>query len=172
MGAGGRLEKRYVVSMGGIRMKRFLMVVGIMVVVPFLMGAAQDRRISDNDGNVLEITSGGAAEVEAVIETASGVPIEAEIKSGTSIVTGINSVLTAGTREVLASSQEIRSVILKGGTQNSGLIYVGGTDVSSVGLTLDTGEMITLEVDNLADIYIDSNQSGNVNRVEYLGIVP
>lgn len=82
---------------------------------------------------------------------------------------GQKAVTTAGTELVLASSQALLSgVTVKALHGNTGWIYVGTNPVtSSTGFVLDAGEQIFIEVDNLADVYIDSSVNGE--GVSYIG---
>jgi hypothetical protein len=75
---------------------------------------------------------------------------------------GQNTVTSAGTEEALASSQTLTSgVTVKALHANTGYIYVGTNPVTSTtGFVLDAGEQIFIEVDNLADVYIDCSVSG------------
>jgi len=64
----------------------------------------------------------------------------------------------AGTRSVLASTQTIKSIIIKALSSNLGTIYVGNSTVSSTnGYELNAGESITLSIADLSTIYIDSS---------------
>lgn len=82
---------------------------------------------------------------------------------------GQKTVTTAGTELVLASSQALQSgVTIKALHANTGMVYVGKDPVtSSTGFVLDAGESIFVEVDNLADIYIDVSVNGE--GVSYIG---
>lgn len=78
-----------------------------------------------------------------------------------SIISGQKSVTTAGTREVLGASTAIQGIIIKANRTNTGNIFVGDATVaSSNGFVLDRGAAVSFDVDNLADIYIDSSVNG------------
>ena len=75
---------------------------------------------------------------------------------------GQKSVTTAGTRVQLSSvSYLIHSITIKAKSGNTGSIYVGASDVISTnGFILAAGEGISLDVDNLNDIWLDSSVNG------------
>jgi len=75
----------------------------------------------------------------------------------TSCGSGVTTVTTAGTQVALGSSTAIDSVTIKALSTNTGLIYVGTSTVSSAdGFQLSAGDSVSLDVDNLTDVYIDS----------------
>lgn len=77
------------------------------------------------------------------------------------VYTGKTTVTTAGTRVVLASTQAITSVTVKALAANTGTIYVGNVGVSSAnGFQLAAKESVSLDITDLATLYIDSSVSG------------
>lgn len=87
----------------------------------------------------------------------------------TTFYMGQNAITTAGAEEALASSQALLSgVTVKALHANTGMIYVGTNPVTSTtGFVLDAGEQIFIEVDNLADVYVDCSVSGE--GVSFIG---
>lgn len=86
----------------------------------------------------------------------------------TLVYTGQTNVTTAGTRVALGSSQAVKSVVIKAKTTNTGLIYVGGSTVtSSNGFILSAGDTVSIDIANIATISIDSSVNGE--GVSYLG---
>lgn len=86
---------------------------------------------------------------------------------------GVKVVTTAGSHEPLAASTDCKVVIIQAQTDNTGDIAVGASGVDATvatgnGVLLDAGEKIMLEVDNLADIFIDATVSGEGARYLYL----
>jgi hypothetical protein len=78
-----------------------------------------------------------------------------------SISNGSKAVTTAGTAVALATSTACQSVLIQAKAANTGVIYVGGSTVSSTsGIFLYAGESVEMSVDNLADINIDSSVNG------------
>ena len=95
---------------------------------------------------------------------------QVDLKALNRIVThGQNAVSSAGTAEVLGTSFDIRSVTIRANSGNTGNIYIGGVNVdSSNGYILDSGESIVADVDNIDDVYIDSDTSSE--GVSYVAI--
>ena len=75
---------------------------------------------------------------------------------------GQTTVAAAGTEVVLASSQALLSgVTVKAMAANTGYMYVGKNPVTSTtGFELAAEQQIFIEVDNLADVYVDASVSG------------
>lgn len=85
---------------------------------------------------------------------------------------GVKTVTTAGTDVALAASTTCKKVDIQAQTDNTGLIAVGGsgvdaTEATGTGIILEAGDIYTLEIDNLADIYIDSTVNGEGVRYCY-----
>jgi hypothetical protein len=79
----------------------------------------------------------------------------------TTIYNGRKAVTTAGVRVSLASSQAIKSVAIKALVGNTGFIYVGDSAVaSSNGFQLSAGDTVSLDISNLATIFLDSSVNG------------
>jgi len=86
--------------------------------------------------------------------------VNATILPAGTVGNGQNTVASAGTAEALAGSTAIESVTIKALHANTGMIYVGDSGVDSTnGFVLDAGETVSMDVDNLADIYIDADTS-------------
>lgn len=98
-------------------------------------------------------------------ETSSASPLPVATTSGiTGIADGRKVVTTAGTRVTLAASTACKQVIITAETDNTGIVVVGGSTVVAAlatrqGVPLYAGDTITLEIDNLADVYLDSTVS-------------
>jgi hypothetical protein len=81
-------------------------------------------------------------------------------QSRPSLNSGQTTVTTAGTHIQLPSNA-CATVTIKAKKANTGLIYVGGSSVTSGnGLILEAGEQITLNITNTNLLYIDSSVSG------------
>lgn len=94
---------------------------------------------------------------------------QATITPLTSCGSGVTTVTTAGTQVALGSSTAIDSVTIKALSTNTGLIYVGTSTVSSAdGFQLSAGDSVSLDVDNLTDVYIDS--AVNAEGVSYIWV--
>lgn len=92
-----------------------------------------------------------------------------DINPNSTILNGQKTVATAGTAEALAASTACKWVIVKALTSNTGNVYVGNSSVSSSnGYILEPGEAISLDVDDLATVYIDVDTNGE--GVSYIGV--
>ena len=92
------------------------------------------------------------------------------ITAVTGLNTGRQTVTTAGTRIALASSTTCKSVIITAETDNTGVIVVGGSGViaslaTRQGTPLYALGSVCFEVDDLADVFIDSTV--NTDGVTY-----
>lgn len=85
-----------------------------------------------------------------------------ELNPGSSILNGQETVAVVGTAEPLATaSTPIISVTVKALHGNTGMVYVGNEDVTSAtGYVLDAGEPVSIDIDDLADVYIDVDVAG------------
>jgi len=82
------------------------------------------------------------------------------ISSRSSLGVSQTNVTTAGTRVQLASNA-CSSVTVKAKSTNTGLIYVGGSSVSSSnGFILSAGDSISIDITNTNLLYIDSSVNG------------
>ena len=88
-----------------------------------------------------------------------------------SLISGTITVTSAGTRVQAAHKANVRTVVFKARSDNTGDVYIGGSDVSSTdGMTLTPGESITLESRNAistAQYYADA--ANNNDQVDYIG---
>ena len=92
--------------------------------------------------------------------------------STTGIGSGVTTVTTAGTDVVLAASTAAKWITVQAQTDNSGFIAVGASGVDATvatgtGVLLAASETLSMPIDNLADIYIDSTVSGEGVRYTY-----
>lgn len=91
----------------------------------------------------------------------------------TGIGHGVTTVTTAGTDVALAGSTACKEVTIQAQTDNTSSIAVGASGVDATvatgtGILLGAGDSITLNCDNLADIFIDSLVNGEGVRYVYL----
>lgn len=90
----------------------------------------------------------------------------------TGIGQGVKTVTSAGTDEALASSTPCKRVSIQAQTDNAGKVAVGASGVDATiatgtGILLDPGDFFELDIDNLADVFIDSTVSGEGVRFTY-----
>lgn len=86
---------------------------------------------------------------------------------------GVKTVTTAGTDVALTTTHTpIKWIMIQAQTDNTGLIAIGASGVDATvatgtGLLLSAGQSITLPIDNLTHVYIDSTVSGDGVRYTY-----
>jgi hypothetical protein len=110
----------------------------------------------NSDGTLLVDGADGTFPVTGTVTTES--PI-------TGVSDGRKTVAVAGTREVLAGSTAIKKVDITALQANSGVVVVGGTTVIAAagtrqGVPLRALDTITINTNNLADIWLDVLVSG------------
>jgi hypothetical protein len=95
-------------------------------------------------------------------------PFPVSVTSSNATMTdGRKVVTTAGTRVALASSTACKEVVITAETDNTGVVAVGAaaTVVAALatrtGVPLNAGDSIVLQIDNLADVGLDSMVSGD-----------
>lgn len=86
-------------------------------------------------------------------------------KQITTIGHGVTTVTTAGTDVALAASTACKRITIQAQTDNTGVIAVGGSGVDATvatgtGILLFPGDAYELDIDNLADVFIDSSVNG------------
>ena len=121
----------------------FIIVCGKVFADPsWISTEAIANRVYDSTNNIINVSQG---------------------RTNTTLAGGIKNVSATGTAEVLASSTACKRVLIKASLDNTGNVFVGGSDVdktSENGFPLDAGEVWIGTVDNLADIWIDVTVSG------------
>lgn len=87
--------------------------------------------------------------------------VQATVAAPTAIYNGTKAVATAGTRVALASTQAVRSVVIKALYSNTGTIYVGNASVASTnGIELLAGDSVSLDIADLATVNLDCSVNG------------
>ena len=77
--------------------------------------------------------------------------------------------VTTGTAEAIATTQVIHSVTVKALSTNTVAVYVGASGVTTfTGIELLAGESISLDVTNLATVFVISGSASQV--VRYIGL--
>ena len=86
-------------------------------------------------------------------------------------ISGTIKVTAAGTRVQAANKGNVRSVVYKARSDNTGNIYLGSSDVSSTdGMTLVPGESIQLQIQeaiSTSQFWADSDN--NNDQVDFIG---
>jgi len=132
-------------------------------------------RTADGSGNLLTST-GNALDINIKTGNLTTLPVtnagtfavQTTPTAPTTIYNGKKTVTTAGTRVTLAASQAVKSVVIKALAANTGIIYVGdGSVASTTGFALAAGEIVSLDIANLATVNLDSSVNGE--GVTYVG---
>ena len=125
-------------------------------------------KISDNSGNEVSITN-NKLDVNATLASAASIDIgDVEVKGHSTIASGQND--TVGTSaEVLAGSQACKHIDIMASVANTGIIYVGGSGVTAAtGIALYAGDVYSVDIDNLNDVYVVATVDGeNVQYTYY-----
>ena len=117
-------------------------------------------KLSDDSGNAVSVTS-NRLDVNAHLAATPTIDIgDVEITGHSTIGHGSNT--DVGTSaEVLTSSTACKHVDIMAATANTGIIYVGGSGVaSSTGIALYAGDVYSLDIDNLNDVYVLASVNG------------
>jgi len=132
------------------------------------VGNGISRVIMDADGEQATVTN-NKLDVNATLSAGASIDIgDVEITGHSTIASGEND--TVGTSaEVLTSSTACKHVDIMASVANTGIIYVGGSGVtSSTGIALYAGDVYSLDIDNLNDVYVVATVNGeNVQYTYY-----
>lgn len=153
--------------------------------------SATDNTVLDNidtsTAGILADTAAIQTAVETIDNAISGnemqVDVVAALPAGTnnigkvdhaitSIGHGVKTVTTAGTDLALASTTACKKVAIQAQTDNTGVIAVGAAGVDAAvatgtGVLLEPGDTLVMQIDDLADIFIDATVSGEGVRYTY-----
>lgn len=82
-----------------------------------------------------------------------------QIENSNQVFSGVTTVTTAGSEQVLFPNQTIKSVTIKALSTNTGIIYVGGSSLvsSANGFPLSASDTVSLDVSNTNAVWIDSS---------------
>lgn len=116
---------------------------------------------SDGAGTIIPLVADPVTSRLLVNSTITG---DLSIAPLTTIYNGIKTVPT-DTAEAIASSQAISSVTVKALSTNTVAVYVGASEVTTNnGFELVAGESVSLDIDNLADVFVISEEASQVIR--------
>jgi len=120
---------------------------------------------SDGAGTIIPLVADPVTSRLLVNSTISG---SLSIAPLTTIYNGSKTVPT-GTAEAIASTQAVSSVTVKALSTNTVAVYVGATGVTTAnGFELLAGESLSLDIDDLADVFVISGSASQV--VRYIAI--
>ncbi len=124
-------------------------------------------------GTLDNTVSGSEIQVDVVASLPAGTNAIGKVGHDiTGIGHGAKTVTTAGTDVALAASTPCKKVDIQAQTDNTGIIAIGGSGVDATvatgtGILLNAGDIYSFEIDNLADVYIDSTVDGEGVRFTY-----
>jgi len=125
-------------------------------------------KITDADGDTATVTN-NKLDVNATLVAGAAIDIgDVEILGHSSIASGQND--TVGTSaEVLTTSTACKHVDIMAAVANTGIIYVGGSGVTAAtGIALYAGDVYSIAIDNLNDVYVIATVDGeNVQYTYY-----
>ena len=132
------------------------------------VGSGISRVIQDADGESATVTN-NKLDVNATLVAGASIDIgDVEITGHSSIASGENDTV-GSSAEVLTSSTACKHVDIMANIANTGIIYVGGSGVtSSTGIALYPGDVYSIDIDNLNDVYVVASVNGeNVQYTYY-----
>ena len=125
-------------------------------------------KLIDSDGDALD-DGAGKLNVNATLVAGATIDIgDVEILGHSTIASGEND--TVGTSaEVLTTSTACKHVDIMAAVANTGIIYVGGSGVTTAtGIALYAGDVYSLDIDDLNDVYVIATVNGeNVQYTYY-----
>lgn len=120
-----------------------------------VVGTGTSRSLVDRDGDPIDDGNGK-------------LNVNATFAGNSTIASGQND--TVGTSaEVLAGSQACKHIDIMASVANTGIIYVGGSGVTAAtGIALYAGDVYSVDIDNLNDVYVVATVDGeNVQYTYY-----
>ena len=125
-------------------------------------------KLSDDSGNTVDVTSNALD-----VNIAGGATIDigdVEILGHSTIGHGSNTAVSDTTAEVLTTSTACKHIDIMAAIANTGIIYVGGSGVTAAtGIALYAGDVYSVDIDNINDVYVISSVDGeDVQWVYYV----
>ena len=125
-------------------------------------------KLADNSGNEVAVTSNALD-----VNIAGGTSIDigdVEILGHSTIGHGNNTAVSDTTAEVLTTSTACKHIDIMAAIANTGIIYVGGSGVTAAtGIALYAGDVYSVDIDDLNDVYVISSVDGeDVQWVYYV----
>ena len=127
-------------------------------------------KIADNSGNTVGITD-NKLDVNLALDAPVTANIgDVEILGHSTIGHGNNTAVSNTTAEVLTTSTACKHIDIMAAIANTGIIYVGGSGVTAAyGIALYAGDVYSVDMDNLNDVYVISSVDGeDVQWVYYV----
>ena len=125
------------------------------------VGIGISRVIQDVDGESATVTS-GKLDVNATLVAGAAIDIgDVEILGHSSITGGKNSTVGTSAERITASGTPCKHVDIMAHIDNTGIIYVGGSTVSNnTGIALYAGDVYSVDIDDVSDIYVIASVDG------------
>ena len=127
-------------------------------------------KIIDNDSDVVSVTN-NKLDVNATLVAGATIDIgDVEVKGHASIDEGNNaSISNSSATQLTGSTTPCKHVDVMAAIANTGIIYVGGSGVTAAtGIGLYAGDVYSLDIDNVNDIYVLASVNGeDVQYVYY-----
>ena len=127
-------------------------------------------KISDDSGNAVSVTD-NKLDVNLALDAPVTANIgDVEILGHSTIGHGSNTAVSDTTAEVLTTSTACKHIDIMAATANTGIIYVGGSGVTAAtGIALYAGDVYSVDIDNINDVYVLSSVDGeDVQWVYYV----
>ena len=127
-------------------------------------------KIRDEDGDVVTVTN-NKLDVNATLVAGATIDIgDVEILGHSTIGHGNNTAVSDSTAEVLTTSTACKHIDIMAAIANTGIIYVGGSGVTAAtGIALYAGDVYSVDMYNLNDVYVISSVDGeDVQWVYYV----
>lgn len=127
-----------------------------------------DTNLTQIAGNAVDVGQGAAGTGTQRVTIATDDVINVNEGGNTTILSGSQTVATAGTPvQLIVASTAARGVVVQADPTNTGNILVG--NVTSQDVVLFPGDSVSLDIDDLNKVYIDSTVNGE--GASYLGSV-
>ena len=135
-----------------------------------VIGSGKHRILVDEDGDAVTVTS-NRLDVNAILVAGATIDIgDVEITGHSTIGHGNNTAVSNSTAEVLTTSTACKHIDIMAAIANTGIIYVGGSGVTAAtGIALYAGDVYSVDMDDLNDVYVISSVDGeDVQWVYYV----
>ena len=128
-------------------------------------------KLIDSDGDALDDGS-GKLNVNATLVAGAAIDIgDVEIKGHAAIADGSNTAVGTSAEYLYGDDTSVacKHVDIMAAIANTGIIYVGGSGVTAnTGIALYPGDVYSVDIDNLNDVYVVASVNGeNVQYTYY-----
>ena len=120
-------------------------------------------KIADNSGNEVAVdTSGASNALKVALVAGAAIDIgDVEILGHSTITSFKNAEIGTSSERLTSYDQPCKHVDIMADVDNTGIIYVGGSGVTSAtGIALYAGDVYSVDIDNASDIYVMASVDG------------